>query len=85
MSQESPSSTSLQFPSPVTPTDLSTAVLKQTKLLPNDGTAGDNFGMSVAIYGDTAIVGSPYDDDNGDGSGSAYVFVWDASTNIWMQ
>ena len=44
------------------------------KLLPNDGAAGDFFGISVAISGATAIVGAPYDDDNGGGSGSAYLF-----------
>ncbi len=44
------------------------------KLLANDGAAGDWFGVSVAISGDTAIVGSYRDDDNGDNSGSAYLF-----------
>ena len=33
------------------------------------------FGYSVAISGDTAIVGSYYDDDKGLDSGSAYVFT----------
>ena len=44
------------------------------KLLPNDGTEGDGFGISVAISGATAIVGACCDDDNGDLSGSAYLF-----------
>ncbi|MEE8155974.1 MAG: FG-GAP repeat protein [Phycisphaerales bacterium] len=44
------------------------------KLLPNDGTVGDQFGWSVAISGATAIVGAYQDDDNGDTSGSAYLF-----------
>ncbi len=44
------------------------------KLLPNDGAAEDEFGISVAISGNTAIVGSWRDDDNGDFSGSAYLF-----------
>ena len=44
------------------------------KLLADDGAEGDNFGISVAISGATAIVGSPNDDDNGAGSGSAYLF-----------
>ena len=43
------------------------------KLLPDDGAAGDGFG-SVAIDGTTAIVGAIGDDDNGDSSGSAYLF-----------
>ncbi len=48
------------------------------KLLPGDGTVADNFGISVAISGATAVVGAFLDDDNGSGSGSAYVF--DATT-----
>ena len=44
------------------------------KLLPNDGATFDGFGRSVAISGETAIVGAPYDDDNGFLSGSAYLF-----------
>ncbi len=44
------------------------------KLLPNDGAAFDFFGRSVAISGTTAIVGANFDDDNGDFSGSAYLF-----------
>ena len=44
------------------------------KLLPDDGAAYDHFGISVAISGATAIVGANQDDDNGDFSGSAYLF-----------
>ena len=45
------------------------------KLLASDGGNDHNFGKSVAVDGDTVAVGAFYDDDNGDGSGSAYVFV----------
>jgi hypothetical protein len=48
------------------------------KLLPSDGADNDYFGSSVAISGDTAIVGAWGNDDNGQKSGSAYLF--DAST-----
>ena len=44
------------------------------KLLPDDGAAEDEFGRSVAISGTTAIVGAYLDDDNGENSGSAYLF-----------
>lgn len=44
------------------------------KLLPNDGQTMDFFGGSVAISGNTAVVGSSFDDDNDPASGSAYVF-----------
>ena len=35
----------------------------------------DEFGFSVAIAGDTIVVGARLDDDNGSNSGSAYVFT----------
>jgi hypothetical protein len=44
-------------------------------LTANDTAAGDEFGRSVALVGDTAVVGAPFDDDNGNNSGSAYVFT----------
>ena len=44
------------------------------ELLPDDGAAFDLFGGSVAISGTTAIVGARGDDDNGEQSGSAYLF-----------
>ena len=44
------------------------------KLLADDGAPNDYFGFSVAITGETAIVGANYDVDNGVGSGSAYLF-----------
>ena len=50
--------------------------LTQTaKLTASDGAAGDQFGESVAVSGDTVVVGALFDDDNGTSSGSAYVFV----------
>jgi WD40 repeat protein len=48
------------------------------KLLPDDGAPFDRFGISVAISGTNAIVGAYKDRDNGDRSGSAYLF--DATT-----
>jgi hypothetical protein len=56
---------------------------EQAKLLPSDGATLDLFGGSVSVNGDFAIVGSPRDDDKGDGSGSAYVFV--RSGSVWSQ
>ena len=46
----------------------------EIKLLASDGAAYDLFGHSVAISGGAAIVGAYGDDDNGDYSGSAYLF-----------
>ena len=45
----------------------------EQKLTASDGAAEDYFGISVAISGDTALVGAAGDDDNGSLSGSAYI------------
>jgi len=52
-------------------------------LTPDDGAAGDRFGCSVSVSGDTVIVGAYLDGDNGGSSGSAYVFVRSGWT--WSQ
>jgi hypothetical protein len=57
--------------------------VEQAKLVPADLAAGDEFGRSVALSGDTVLVGSRFDDDAGMSSGSAYVFVRSGST--WTQ
>ncbi len=44
------------------------------KLLASDGGGLDNFGLSVSLSGDQALVGAPYDDDLGPDTGAAYVF-----------
>ncbi len=56
---------------------------EQAKLTASDGTASDNFGRSVSISGDYVIVGANYDDDNGEYSGSAYIFRRDGT--IWSE
>ncbi len=49
-----------------------------------DGVEGDNFGISVAISGDYAVVGSPNASVSGSTlQGAAYVFV--RTGNIWRQ
>ena len=64
------------------------AILVQyPKLVASDGASQDYFGLSVSISGDYAIVGSPGDDDNGDSSGSAYIFkrvgaTWSEQTKL---
>ena len=44
------------------------------KLTANDGQANDFFGLSVAAEGNLALIGALGDDDNGEHSGSAYLF-----------
>jgi hypothetical protein len=56
---------------------------EQAKLTAADGAAGDEFGYSVAILGDTAVIGAARDDDKGNDSGSAYVFT--RSGTSWSQ
>ncbi len=51
-----------------------TSWAQETILLPIDGAAGDNFGRSVSISGDFAVVGANGDDENGFDTGSAYVY-----------
>jgi hypothetical protein len=48
--------------------------IQKAKLLASDGSPGDKFGQSVAISGDTIVIGAPEDTPNGSFSGSAYVF-----------
>ena len=50
------------------------------KLTADDGAPWDNFGHSVAISANVAIVGAYKDDDHGESSGSAYVFYRDGNT-----
>ncbi|MDH5752267.1 MAG: FG-GAP repeat protein [Deltaproteobacteria bacterium] len=62
----------------------------QTAILrASDAQTGDNFGKSVAISGDYAIVGAYFEnggtDDPASDSGSAYVFRRDAATGVWSQ
>jgi hypothetical protein len=57
----------------------------QGKLTASDGIAGFNFGWSVSIDDDTAIVGAPVGTSGGD-SGAAYVFYLDpGSPNGWTE
>ena len=45
-------------------------------LTASDGDAGNEFGYSVAIDGDTLVVGAYKDNNaNGDRSGSTYIFI----------
>ncbi len=57
---------------------------RELKVAAADGSAKDSFGASVAISGDTAIVGAVFDDDLGADSGSAYIFER-ATDGTWSQ
>ena len=51
------------------------------KLTASDGAHSDQFGRSVAVDGDTIVVGAHQNDDDGTDSGSIYVFI--KPTNGW--
>jgi hypothetical protein len=56
---------------------------QEAKLTANDAEAGDQFGGSIALFGETILVGARRDDDNGDESGAAYLFTRYGSD--WIQ
>ena len=51
-----------------------TSWVEEDKLIASDGAENDAFGRGVTIGGDRIVVGAILDDDDGDVSGSAYVF-----------
>ena len=57
--------------------------IQQAKLVADDADTGDKFGHSVAINGDTIIVGAPSETSYGVDSGAAYVFT--RTDQIWTQ
>ncbi len=63
--------------------DPALAQCESAKLIASDGKPDDKFGLSVAVAGDTAVVGAYLDDDRGMDSGSAYVFEFDGRR--WLQ
>ncbi len=59
------------------------AWIQEAKLTASDASTGAQFGWSVSISGDYAIVGANTDHDSGKYSGSAYIFKRDDT--IWTQ
>ncbi len=60
------------------------AWFEEQKLTPSGG-APDDFGRSVAMDGDVALIGSWKADAVGTNSGAAYVFRYDPDTSQWSQ
>jgi len=56
---------------------------QQLKLIPNDIGVGDQFGYSVDLTQDAAIVGAPKEDRREEDIGAAYVFV--KTQTAWVQ
>ncbi|MYB92867.1 T9SS type A sorting domain-containing protein [Candidatus Poribacteria bacterium] len=57
--------------------------LQRAKFTANDAKAGDLFGNTVSINGETVVIGAPGVDDVGPESGAAYVFIY--SGDEWIQ
>ena len=55
----------------------------QTKITASDGTAGDLFGISVAIDGNTVLVGADLHDEKAENAGAVYVYTLNG--NRWKQ
>jgi len=53
---------------------------QQVKLNAPDGAKDDRFGRSVALSGDNALIGAMFQDEQGENSGSAYLFKRSGST-----
>ncbi|MGE0884374.1 MAG: putative Ig domain-containing protein [Blastocatellales bacterium] len=55
----------------------------QQRLLPNDAADNDRFGFSVALDGDTALIGAPSKSITATTQGAAYIFT--RSGTVWTQ
>ncbi len=49
---------------------------RQSKILPSDGAASDQWGTSVHVYGTTAMIGSLSDDDKASNAGMISLNVY---------
>jgi len=56
---------------------------EQQKLTASEGWEKGQYGNSVALAGETALIGSPFTDDNGSNSGSAYIYT--RSEGVWSE
>ena len=59
--------------------EAATVASTENKITASDGANDDTFGSSVAVGNGRIVVGARVDDDNGSGSGSAYIFDLDGT------
>jgi len=59
--------------------------IEVAKLTASDGSNSDEFGQSVAIFGDRIAVGAPGEDAGGSQSGAVYLFQFDRSASAWVE
>ena len=58
------------------------SVVQLAKITPTDAEAGDNFGYSVSIDGNSIVVGARYEDTVASKAGSAYIFKREIDDSI---
>jgi len=58
--------------------------VQRKKITASDGAGYDNFGSAVAIHGDYAVVGAPYE-DNQRGSNAGSIYVFQRNGTNWVQ
>jgi hypothetical protein len=63
---------------------LAQAFPQAQKLLVN-GQQGDRLGWSVAIDGNTAVIGAPFHNEDVSGQGAAWIFARDPATGSWSE
>jgi hypothetical protein len=59
--------------------------IEEDKLTASDAAPFDRFGRFVAIDGERIVVGAYRNADEGDETGSAYVFAWDGNAQSWVE
>lgn len=59
--------------------------IQEQKLTAPDASGGEDFGVRVAVSGDTILVGAQYHTHSIDRDGGAYVFVWNGSSWVLQQ
>ncbi|MDH4018974.1 MAG: FG-GAP repeat protein [Xanthomonadales bacterium] len=55
------------------------------RIFASDAAQGDGYGYAVDVDGDRAVIGSRLDDDGGNGSGAAYVYLKNSLTSLWQE
>lgn len=58
---------------------------QEAKLLASDGEPQDCFGEKLSSDDDVLLIGARTEDDNGAGSGAAYIFRYDSGTAQWTE
>jgi len=66
--------------------DATSPLVQSQKIVASDAARGDQFGLTLALSGDTLIVGAPNNaGTTGSLSGAVYIFHWDQGRKMWIQ